>query len=250
MKLVKCPICELNYMPADAEMCDVCRNERKKSKKKDAPVIQICPECNENPVVPGEEFCAACLREHKRLEAIEKIALNQQDALDEEEEEALEEALAWCKAHGMAVLLEVKSCELLMHEDMPTLAQRIVEALQKADFFDQCVVFGVNHWILREVCRLDSRCKIALIVPHVPDDPVALMRHMGAIIYLCFIDNLSRPLIDQLHAAGYLVDGSVINSKERMKTALEIGCDMVESDTPDQAIAWYRELTEEAERRA
>ena len=81
-------------MPADAEMCDVCRNERKKSKKKDAPVIQICPECNENPVVPGEEFCAACLREHKRLEAIEKIALNQQDALDEEEEEALEEALA------------------------------------------------------------------------------------------------------------------------------------------------------------
>ena len=51
-------------------------------------------------------------------------------------------------------------------------------------------------------------------------------------------------------AAGYLVDGSVINSKERMKTALEIGCDMVESDTPDQAIAWYRELTEEAERRA
>lgn len=75
-------------------MCDVCRNERKKSKKKDAPVIQICPECNENPVVPGEEFCAACLREHKRLEAIEKIALNQQDALDEEEEEALEDALA------------------------------------------------------------------------------------------------------------------------------------------------------------
>ena len=146
--------------------------------------------------------------------------------------------------------LEVKSCELLMHEDMPTLAQRIVEALQKADFFDQCVVFGVNHWILREVCRLDSRCKIALIVPHVPDDPVALMRHMGAIIYLCFIDNLSRPLIDQLHAAGYLVDGSVINSKERMKTALEIGCDMVESDTPDQAIAWYRELTEETERHA
>lgn len=164
--------------------------------------------------------------------------------------DTLEEALAWCKAHGMAVLLEVKSCELLMHEDMPTLAQRIVKALQKADFFDQCVVFGVNHWILREVCRLDSRCKIALIVPHVPDDPVALMRHMGAIIYLCFIDNLSRPLIDQLHAAGYLVDGSVINSKERMKTALEIGCDMVESDTPDQAIAWYRELTEETGRHA
>ena len=65
-----------------------------------------------------------------------------------------------------------------------------------------------------------------------------------------FQSNSEGALIDQLHAAGYLVDGSVINSKERMKTALEIGCDMVESDTPDQAIAWYRELTEETERHA
>lgn len=128
--------------------------------------------------------------------------------------DTLEEALAWCKAHGMAVLLEVKSCELLMHEDMPTLAQRIVEALQKADFFDQCVVFGVNHWILREVCRLDSRCKIALIVPHVPDDPVALMRHMGAIIYLCFIDNLSRPA-DRSAACGGLSGGWQRDQQQR-----------------------------------
>lgn len=159
--------------------------------------------------------------------------------------DTLDEALAWCKAHDMPVLLEVKSCELLMHDDMPLLAQRIVEALSNADFFDKCVVFGVNHWILRRVCQMDSRVKIALIVPHVPADPAALMKDMNALIYLCFIDNLSRALVSELHEAGYLVDGSVINSKERLKIALDIGCDMIESDTPDKAVEWYKELVKE-----
>ncbi len=105
MKLVKCPICELNYMPADATMCDVCKNERKKSKKKEA-VVQICPECNENPVAPGEELCAECLREHKRLEAIEKIAMSRQDSIDEAEEEALEETMAGESAEDDLVKLD------------------------------------------------------------------------------------------------------------------------------------------------
>lgn len=160
--------------------------------------------------------------------------------------ETLDEALTWCKAHNLPVLLEIKSCELLMHGDMPVLAERIVESLRKADFFDQCIVFGINHWVLRHICEMDSRVKIALIVPHVPADPVTLMQEMNALIYLCFIDNLSKELVDEIHAAGYLVDGSVINSKERLKIALGIGCDMIESDVPDQVIAWYRELTEGA----
>ena len=161
--------------------------------------------------------------------------------------------IPWVKNDGVEFVLECTGFYTSAEKSQAHInagAKKVLISAPATDETTPTVVFGVNHWILREVCRLDSRCKIALIVPHVPDDPVALMRHMGAIIYLCFIDNLSRPLIDQLHAAGYLVDGSVINSKERMKTALEIGCDMVESDTPDQAIAWYRELTEETERHA
>ncbi len=164
--------------------------------------------------------------------------------------DTLEESLTWCKAHHLPVLLEVKSREAVMHHDMPILAERIVEALQKVDFIDECVVFGINHWILRRVRELDSRIHIALIVPHVPADPAALMKDMEADIYLCFIDNLSPELVRELHQAGYLVDGSVINSKERLKLALDFGCDMIESDTPDQAIGWYRELLEEAKTHA
>ena len=68
----------------------------------------------------------------------------------------------------------------------------------------------------------------------------------GALIYLAFIDNLSRPLVEQLHAAGYIVDGSVINSPERLQLALDIGCDMIESEVPDQVIGWYRAMGREA----
>lgn len=164
--------------------------------------------------------------------------------------DTLEEALRWCKAHQLRVLLEIKGRELETHDDMPILARRIVEALRETDAFDDVIVFGIDHATLRRITDMEPRTVIALIVPHVPHDPVALMKDMGALIYLSFIDNLSRPLVEQLHAAGYIVDGSVINSPERLQLALDIGCDMIESDVPDQVIAWYRAMGREAEHHA
>ena len=124
------------------------------------------------------------------------------------------------------------------------------EALRETDAFDDVIVFGIDHATLRRITDMEPRTVIALIVPHVPHDPAALMKDMGALIYLSFIDNLSRPLVEQLHAAGYIVDGSVINSPERLQLALDIGCDMIESDVPDQVIAWYQAMVREAEHHA
>ena len=49
------------------------------------------------------------------------------------------------------------------------------------------------------------------------------MEEMEAEIYLCYIDNLCPDLVAQLHRAGYLVDGSVINSEGRLRQALAWG---------------------------
>lgn len=155
----------------------------------------------------------------------------------------LDEAVSWCKEHGMAVLLEIKSRELEMHNTMPTLAQRIVECLRKYDFFDMCIVFGTDHATLKRITTLEPRVKLALIVPHVPHDPAGLMRDMDAMIYLCFLDNLSVELVEELHKAGYLVDGSVVNTKERLEAALALNVDMIESDHPEMILEFYRELT-------
>ena len=48
------------------------------------------------------------------------------------------------------------------------------------------------------------------------------MKDMGAMIYLCFLDNLSAGLVEELHRAGYLVDGSVVNTRERLAEALAL----------------------------
>ena len=159
--------------------------------------------------------------------------------------ETLDEALAWCKAHHQGVLLEIKSRELDMHDTMFLLAERIVSALRRYDFFDMCIPFGTDHRTLHRIKELEPRTKIALIVPHVPYNPAGLMRDMDAMIYLCFLENLSKPLIDELHQAGYLVDGSVVNTKERLRLALELGVDMIESDYPKKILAAYAELMEE-----
>lgn len=156
----------------------------------------------------------------------------------------LDEAVAWCKENALPILLEIKSCELLMHDTRPMLAQRIVEVLQKYDFFEECIVFGIDHRTLKRIKEMDRRVHLALIVPHVPHDPVALMREMEAEIYLCFQTNLSKALVGELQEAGYLVDGSVVNTREQLQIAMELGVDMIESDYPSDILSAYHELTE------
>jgi len=156
----------------------------------------------------------------------------------------LDEAMAWCKQNGLPILLEIKSCELLMHDTRPMLAQRIVESLRRHEMFDDCIVFGIDHRTLKRIKTLEPRTHLALIVRHVPHDPVALMKEMEAEIYLCYQTNLSAPLVRELQAAGYLVDGSVVNTREQLETALSLGIDMIESDRPFEILAAYRELTE------
>lgn len=154
----------------------------------------------------------------------------------------LDEVLGWCREQGMGVLLEIKSRELEMHDTMPVLAQRIVEALRRHDFFEMCIVFGTDHATLKRITSLEPRVRLALIVPHVPHDPVGLMKDMGAMIYLCFLDNLSAGLVEELHRAGYLVDGSVVNTRERLADALALRVDMIESDYPEMILGYYREF--------
>lgn len=154
----------------------------------------------------------------------------------------LEEAVNWCNENKMGILLEIKSRELEMHDTMPLLARRIVECLRKYNFFDMCIVFGTDHATLKRIADQEPRVRLALIVPHVPHDPVGLMKDMGARIYLCFLDNLSISLVEELHRAGYLVDGSVVNTKERLETALELKVDMIESDHPEMILKFYRDI--------
>ena len=87
MALKKCPICELNYIKGDAQYCDVCMREMKRtiSRKQEPEEPEeelICTECGEAPAVRGSELCAECLKEHKRQVELEN-ATQVDEAFDE-----------------------------------------------------------------------------------------------------------------------------------------------------------------------
>lgn len=153
------------------------------------------------------------------------------------------EAVEWCRNHDMGIAFELKLHPYSMWEDRSTIAAEVVNVIQTNDFYDDCFVFGKDYEMLSEIKRRDSKIPIGLIVPFVPRDPVALMQDMQAFLYLSFTDQLSKELVDRLHEAGYIVDGSVVNTKTDLKRAMELGVDLVESDEPEFIIKlleeWY-----------
>ena len=61
MRFVKCPRCELNYIPETEEYCPVCKREMKGERHEDP--VELCSICNENPVMPGRDVCYECYKE-------------------------------------------------------------------------------------------------------------------------------------------------------------------------------------------
>ena len=151
--------------------------------------------------------------------------------------------MAWCKENHQAVAFELKSRALDMYDFMPEIARQMVEVLRKYDFFDMCFVFSTDFRTLRMIKEMEPRTPIGLIVPFIPADPVKLMREMDAIIYLVYLDSLSPEIVRSLHEAGYYVDGSIVNTPERMKAAIELGVDLIESDHPLEMMKLYEEMT-------
>ena len=62
------------------------------------------------------------------------------------------------------------------------------------------------------------------------------MEDMEAEVYVSFLEGLTPGLVRTLQEAGYLVDGSVVNDAERLRTALELSVDFIESDRPEEII--------------
>ncbi len=65
MGYIKCPRCELNYMPDTERFCSVCKREMRGEDDHE----ELCTACGERPALPGEDLCAVCLKELKRQES-------------------------------------------------------------------------------------------------------------------------------------------------------------------------------------
>lgn len=145
----------------------------------------------------------------------------------------LEEAVDWCKENTVGLALEIKMQPYTMWEDREILAERIAKTIARYEFYSNCFVFGADYGLLSMIKKMNPVINIGLIVPFIPSDPVKLMKEMEAVVYLNYVEQLSPSLVKELHEAGYLVDGSVINTKERLAIAQKLGVDLIESDHPE-----------------
>lgn len=154
----------------------------------------------------------------------------------------LDEVLYWCEKNNLPAALEIKCHLLSMAATMPILAVRLAELLNHHRFGEFGFVFGTDYATLHQVKQLAPETALGLIVPFVPVNPLALMEELEASVYLCYIDNLSTQLVEGLHRGGYYVDGSVINTEDRLRQALALGVDIIESDYPLEMIETYRSI--------
>ncbi len=157
--------------------------------------------------------------------------------------DTLDETLAWCAKADMPIGVEIKCVLVDMAETMSLLARRLADALTRHRMFEMSFVLSTDHRTMAQLKSVAPETNLALIVPHVPHDPVRLMRDMDALIYLCFLENLCPDLVRAVQKAGYFVDGSVVNGAYRLERALSLGVDMIESDCPAHTMNVYRSIT-------
>lgn len=146
----------------------------------------------------------------------------------------LEEAIIWCKAHRMGMMLEIKSINYNDNIERPLLAQQIIQAITSLQYQEECIPFSFDYHILRIIKQAIPETSIGLIVPTPPQDPVGLMKDMDAIVYLSYLKDIYPELVCTLHDAGFFVDGSVVNTEEELQKAINYHVDMIESDYPEK----------------
>lgn len=107
MGYIKCPRCELNYMPDTERYCSVCKREMRGEDEHEE--LELCSACGEHPVVPGEELCAACLKELTRQEGVVTDVEEEDSVVPEETDVAALDATS-----------ELEEIDIDVDEDIPS----------------------------------------------------------------------------------------------------------------------------------
>lgn len=93
-KYKKCPRCELNYIPQEEEMCDVCKSELGLATNllmiddiiDDDEPLKLCPVCKTAYIGMDEEMCENCLAHEKETSEPDEDSDDWRSYLDDDDE--------------------------------------------------------------------------------------------------------------------------------------------------------------------
>jgi glycerophosphoryl diester phosphodiesterase len=132
----------------------------------------------------------------------------------------------------MGIAFELKSHCLKTPEERRTIGSGLSALIGQFGFHKNCFVFSKDYDTLALIRKADADIPLGIIPPKDTEKALLLMEQLKADIYLDYLDAMSKPLVQKLHAAGYLVDGSVVNTEKAYRQAVFLGVDMIESDYP------------------
>ena len=146
--------------------------------------------------------------------------------------DTVEDSIRWCRENQMGIAFELKSHCLKTPEERRTIGSGLSVLIGQFDFHKNCFVFSKDYDTLALIREADADIPLGIIPPKDTEKALLLMEQLKADIYLDYLDAMSKPLVQKLHAAGYLVDGSVVNTEKAYRQAVFLGVDMIESDYP------------------
>ncbi len=142
------------------------------------------------------------------------------------------EAMTWGKDNNVHFALEIKSLTCKTRESNLRLMEPLSQVLVDTCMMHNVDVFGIDHQVLKQLKHINPMVDIGLIVPHIPADPIALMREMDALVYLSYAFNLTQASVSLLQDAGYFVSGAILRDQWLIDYAVGIRVDMFEHDHP------------------
>lgn len=149
----------------------------------------------------------------------------------------VEEVLEWAGRTQMGIAFELKLYPVYEEKDRRLIVEELSKAIRKYGFYENCFVFGKDYRTLRYLRSLDKDVKIGIIAPKNRDEAIPLMQELNAFMYLDFLSGLDAELVRSLHNAGYLVDGSVVDTEAELTLAREVKVDMMESNRPEYILS-------------
>lgn len=171
--------------------------------------------------------CAGTIRDYSLADLRASFRIN-----------TVKEVLDWAQSAPMGIAFELKLYPMYTLEERAKVASSLVSEIKEHDYYQDCFVFGKDYQTLKMIRTLDKNINIAIITPNDPDAVLPLMKELRAFMYLDWLKGFSKELVDKLHENGYLADGSVVDTIEGMKMAVDLGLDMIESNKPEEMIAF------------
>ncbi len=145
---------------------------------------------------------------------------------------SLQAVAAFLQANGCALDLEIKPTPGSEAHTGAVVAAEVLRLWQGQAPMPLLSSFQPDA--LRAALQTAPQLQCALLLDHLPDDPLALARELQCVALIIDHELMDEALVARLHAAGLRALVYTVNDAQRAKALLDIGVDGIVTDAVDR----------------